>query len=171
MPLLINQKVVENDSWQAIDIEALESIQDLADGDIPGALHSDIIVPLAFYLEHRELLLNRAGRLGIQVNGDDDLEALYVEQANVALIAVEFPIFRDGRGFSIARQLVRVGFTGEIRAVGDVARDRLAYMQSSGFNAFLIPEDRFSAEDLSAFAEVSVNYQGTAADPRPIFRR
>ncbi len=163
MPLLINQKVVENDSWQAVDIEALESIQEMPEGDI--------IVPFVFYLEHRTLLLNRQGRLGVQVNGDDDLEALYAEQANIALIAIEFPIFRDGRGFSIARQLVRVGFTGEIRAVGDVARDRLAYMHSSGFNAFLIPEDRFSEDDLGAFTEVSVNYQGTAADPRPIFRR
>ncbi len=164
MPLLINQTVVENDSWQTLDAEALEQLQNLPEG-------GDIIVPLAVYLEHRDLFLKRPGRLGIQVNGDDDLEALYVEHANVALIAVEFPIFRDGRGFSIARQLVRVGFSGEIRAVGDVARDRLAYMQSSGFNAFLIPEDRFSEEDLSAFTEVSVNYQGTAADPRPIFRR
>lgn len=164
MPLLINQTVVENDSWQTLDAEALEQLQNLPEG-------GDIIVPLAVYLEHRDLFLKRPGRLGIQVNGDDDLDALYVEHANVALIAVEFPIFRDGRGFSIARQLVRVGFCGEIRAVGDVARDRLAYMQSSGFNAFLIPEDRFSEEDLSAFTEVSVNYQGTAADPRPIFRR
>ncbi|SFG65212.1 DUF934 domain-containing protein [Neptunomonas qingdaonensis] len=167
MPLLINQKIVENDSWQLVDIEALEQLQDLSDADIQG----DIIVPLAFYLEHRDQLLSRSGRLGLQVNGDDDLAALYAEQANVALIAVEFPTFRDGRGFSIARQLVRIGFAGEIRAVGDVARDRLAHMQSCGFNAFLIPEDRFSEEDLSAFAEVSVNYQGTVADPRPIFRR
>ena len=163
MPLLINQKVVENDSWQTVDVEALEQLQDLPEGDI--------IVSLAFYLENRELLSKRPGRLGLQVNGDDDLAALYAEHANVALVAVEFPIFRDGRGFSIARQLVRVGFTGEIRAVGDVARDRLAYMQSSGFNAFLIPKERFSEDDLSAFTEVSVNYQGTAVDPRPIFRR
>lgn len=163
MPLLINHKVVVHDSWQSVDVEALEQLQDLPEGDI--------IVPLAFYLENRELLSTRSGRLGLQVNGDDDLKSLYAEQANVALIAIEFPIFRDGRGFSIARQLVRTGFAGEIRAVGDVARDRLAYMQSSGFNAFLIPEDRFSEEDLNAFTEVSVNYQGTTADPRPIFRR
>jgi uncharacterized protein (DUF934 family) len=161
MPLLINKKIVANDSWQSIDAESLE--QALPSGDI--------IVPLSFYLENRDDLLSRDGQLGIQVNGDDDLQALYAEQDNVALVAVEFPIFRDGRGFSIAKHLVRTGFSGEIRAVGDVARDRLALMQSSGFNAFLIPEDRFSEDDLSAFTEVSVNYQGTAADPRPIFRR
>ncbi|SIS99667.1 DUF934 domain-containing protein [Neptunomonas antarctica] len=163
MPLLINQKVVAQDSWQSVDVETLESVQNLPDGDV--------IVPLTFYQEHRELLLSRSGRLGLQVNGDDDWVALSAEQANVALIAVEFPVFRDGRGFSIARQLVRAGFSGEIRAVGDVTRDRLAYMQSSGFNAFVIPEERFSADDLGAFTEVSVNYQGTAADPRPLFRR
>jgi uncharacterized protein (DUF934 family) len=161
MPLLINKKIVANDSWQSIDTESLE--QALPSGDI--------IVPLAFYLENRDDLQSRDGQLGIQVNGDDDLQALYAEQGNIALVAVEFPIFRDGRGFSIAKHLVRTGFTGEIRAVGDVARDRLALMQSSGFNAFLIPEDRYSEEDLRAFTEVSVNYQGTTADPRPIFRR
>ena len=163
MPLLINKKIVADDSWQSIDAESLEQDQTLPSGDV--------IVPLAFYLENREDLQSRDGQLGIQVNGDDDLQALYAEQGNVALVAVEFPVFRDGRGFSIAKHLARTGFSGEIRAVGDVARDRLALMESSGFTAFLIPEDRYSAEDLSAFTEVSVNYQGTTADPRPIFRR
>jgi len=87
------------------------------------------------------------------------------------LVAIDFPAFRDGRGFSIARKVVRAGFKGEVRAVGDVGRDRLEYMESCGFNAFDISDEAFSDDTLKAFTEITVNYQGTAADPRPIFRR
>ena len=68
-------------------------------------------------------------------------------------------MFRDGRGFSQARLLRRAGFKGELRAVGEVARDRLAHLESCGFDAFDIPEERFKAEDLAAFVEVGVSYQ------------
>ena len=163
MPLLINQKLVENDPWLTIDPETLGEVAELPAGDI--------IVPFAYYQEHAESLKNRSASVAVKVTGDDDLASLYAIADSFPLIAIEFPVFRDGRGFSIARQLVRVGYKGEIRATGDVARDRLAYMQSSGFNAFLIPEQRFSSDDLTAFSEISVNYQGTTADPRPIFRR
>jgi uncharacterized protein (DUF934 family) len=163
MPLLINQKLVENDPWLTIDPETLGEVAELPAGDI--------IVPFSYYQEHAESLKSRSAGVAVKVTGDDDLASLYAIADRFPLIAIEFPVFRDGRGFSIARQLVRVGYTGEIRATGDVARDRLAYMQSSGFNAFLIPEQRFSSADLTAFSEISVNYQGTTEDPRPIFRR
>ncbi len=163
MPLLINQKLVENDPWLTIDPETLAESAELPAGDL--------ILPFAYYQQHADQLNARAGGVAVTVNGDDDLAALYAIADRFPLVAVEFPVFRDGRGFSIARQLVRAGFKGQIRAVGDVARDRLAYMESSGFNAFQIPEARFSSDDLRAFTEISVNYQGTATDPRPIFRR
>lgn len=162
MPLLINQALAD-DVWTQVTAEALAENPSLPEGDV--------IVPLAYYLEQQAQLAARAGRVGVLVNGDDDLPALFALQNSVPLVAIEFPVFRDGRGFSIARQLVRNGFDGEIRAVGDVAHDRLAYMRSVGFNAFQIPEARFSEADLSVFDEISVNYQGTVADPRPVFRR
>ena len=164
MPLLIDQRIITDDPWQLLNLTALEDVTQLpAEGPVA--------VPFAWYQQHREVLLQRDGLLGVIVNGDDDLPVLYANHSQFALIAIEFPVFRDGRGFSIARQLVRHGFHQQIRAIGDVTRDRLALMQSSGFNAFDINDEGFDTAHLQAFAEISVNYQGTTADPRPIFRR
>jgi len=163
MPLLINREVVQNDPWQFVTAEAIEAGEPLPVGSVA--------VPLAYFVEHKANLLARSGEVGVTVNGGDDLQALIASLADVSLVAVEFPVFRDGRGFSIARKVVRAGFKGEVRAVGDVGRDRLEYMESCGFNAFEVNGESFSDDTLKAFTEISVNYQGTAADPRPIFRR
>lgn len=162
MPLLINRKLVE-DSWTLVGPDALESVQLLPVGDL--------LLPLSYILENQSALESREGRLGVVVNGDDSYEQLLELLDDVPVVAIDFPAFRDGRGFSIARKLVRQGYQGEIRAVGDVAHDRLAFMESCGFNAFDISDERFSEEDLEVFDEVTVNYQGTVADPRPVFRR
>lgn len=162
MPLLINQTVCE-DTWQVLDQATLATLDPLPAGDL--------IVPFSYYQAHQSHCATHAGRIGVQVNGDDDLTALYQQQHQFALIAVDFPTLRDGRGYSIARQLVRLGFRGELRAVGDVAHDRLAFMQRCGFTALQIPAHRYSAADLNVFSEISVDYQGSAADPRPLFRR
>lgn len=163
MPLLINRAVAENDPWQLVSADAIEAKADLPVGDI--------VVPFAYYLENKTQLLAREGKVAVVVNGDDDLQALIACLSELSLVAIDFPAFRDGRGFSIARKVVRAGFKGEVRAVGDVGRDRLEYMESCGFNAFDISDEAFSDDTLKAFTEITVNYQGTAADPRPIFRR
>ena len=164
MPLLINQQLVTDDPWQLLDHATLEH-----NPQLPA--NGPVAVPFVWYQQHRDALLRRDNLLGVMVNGDDDLTALYTDHSQFTLIAIEFPVFRDGRGFSIARQLVRHGFRQQIRAIGDVTRDRLALMQSSGFTAFAINDEGFDTAHLQAFAEISVNYQGTTADPRPIFRR
>ncbi|UTW13902.1 DUF934 domain-containing protein [Marinobacterium rhizophilum] len=162
MPLLINREVVAQDSWQFLDAEATLE-QAPQDGDL--------VVPLALFLEHRAQLVSRNGRLGVQFNGDDDIEVLLADLSGLALVAIEFPVFRDGRGFSQARLVRRAGFTGQLRAVGDVTRDRLDHMQRCGFDALAVPDDRFKPEVLNAFGEVSVHYQAGADDPRPIYRQ
>jgi len=164
MPLLIDQRIVTEDPWQLLDQAAL-------DEGSPIPENGPVAVPLIWYRQHREALQQRNSPLGVIVNGDDDLAALYADHSQLDLIAIEFPTFRDGRGFSIARQLVRSGFNRQIRALGHVTRDRLALMQSSGFNAFDVSDEGFQADHLQAFSEISVNYQGTTADPRPVFRR
>lgn len=162
MPLLINREVVSHDSWQFLDAEAtLEQLPN--DGDV--------VVPLAFWLENRDALANHNGKLGVQVNGDDDIEPLLPHLDSFALIAIEFPVFRDGRGFSQARLVRRAGFEGQLRAVGDVTRDRFEYLQRCGFDALQVAEDRFKPETLNAFGEIGVHYQGAADDKRPIYRR
>ncbi|WP_420598989.1 DUF934 domain-containing protein [Neptuniibacter sp.] len=157
MPLLINREVVA-DNWTLINEETLDQA-------------GDIIVPLALYLENRDALDNREGQLAIQVNGDDDLDELLSNLDKFPLIAVDFPAFRDGRGFSIARLLVRAGYKGEIRATGDVGRDRIAYMERCGFTAIQISDEIYKDEMLSAFTEVSNYYQSATDSNRAVYHQ
>ncbi len=88
------------------------------------------------------------------------------------VIAVNFPKFSDGRGYSIGRLLrERYGYKGELRAVGEVARDHLHAMEQCGFNAFQLREGEDPQEALSAFGDFSDSYQATTARPEPLFRR
>lgn len=157
MPLLINREVVA-DNWTLINEESLDQA-------------GDIIVPLALYLENKEALEGREGQLAIQVNGDDDLAVVLDSLDKFPLIAVDFPAFRDGRGFSIARLLNRAGYKGEIRATGDVGRDRIAYMERCGFTAIQISDEIYKDEMLSAFTEVSNYYQSATDDNRAVYHQ
>lgn len=158
MPLLINREPVENDSWTLVDEDTLQQ-------------SGDIIVPLALYLENQDSLSNRDGSLAVQVSGDDNIDTVLENPNRFPLIAVFFPAVRDGRGFSIARLLKRAGFTGQIRATGDVSHDRLDFMTRCGFDALEIPADRYSEEVHNAFSEFSVRYQGAEDDSRPVYRQ
>ncbi|MGH1463404.1 MAG: DUF934 domain-containing protein [Neptuniibacter sp.] len=157
MPLLINREVVA-DNWTLINEETLDQT-------------GDIIVPLALYLENKDSLDNREGQLAIQINGDDELDEVLSNLDKFPLIAVDFPAFRDGRGFSIARLLIRAGYKGEIRATGDVGRDRIAYMERCGFTAIQISDDIFKEDMLSAFTEVSNYYQSATDSNRAVYHQ
>lgn len=129
------------------------------------------IVTLARYASAREELLARYPSLGVRV-GSDKLPTDIPDLAKLALIAIEFPRFTDGRGYSIARQLRdRYRFTGELRAVGWVLRDQLFYMERCGFDAFELKPGKPLQSALEAFGEFSVTYQAGADDKRPIYRR
>lgn len=129
------------------------------------------IVTLARYAGAREALLARYSSLGVRV-GSDKLPTDIPDLTRLALIAIEFPRFTDGRGYSIARMLRdRYRFTGELRAVGWVLRDQLFYMERSGFNAFELKPGKPLESALEAFGEFSVTYQAAADDNRPIYRR
>lgn len=92
--------------------------------------------------------------------------------AQIRVIAINFPRFGDGRGYSIARLLrERYGYKGELRAIGEVARDQLHAMAQCGFDAFQLREGEDPQEALAAFGDFSDTYQATAAQPQPLFRR
>ena len=102
----------------------------------------------------------------------DDPAVLAASLAAARVIAVNFPRFGDGRGYSIARLLrERYGYKGELRAVGEVARDNLYFMAECGFDAFQLREGEDPQEALGAFSDFSEAYQATAAQPQPLFRR
>lgn len=102
----------------------------------------------------------------------DDPFALAEHLSALDAIAVEFPKSTDGRGFSIARLVrERLGWRGELRAVGAVALDQLSFMARCGFDAFALRDGEDVDACLRAFREISLHYQGDVADPRPLFRR
>ncbi len=140
------------------------------DADLPGP-GSQPIVTLARYTKQGGELIERYPRLGVRVPSDK----LPQDIANInrlALIAIEFPKFTDGRGYSVGRMLrERHGFTGELRAVGSVLRDNLNYMERCGFDAFELKAGKSLESALEAFGELSATYQAAVDDKRPIYRR
>jgi uncharacterized protein (DUF934 family) len=102
----------------------------------------------------------------------DDLATLAGRIGALNVIAVNFPKYGDGRGYSIARLLrERYGYKGELRAVGVVARDHLQQMAQCGFDSFLLREGEDAQAALAAFDDFSEAYQTSAAQPVPLFRR
>ncbi|EPJ44900.1 MAG: hypothetical protein OFPII_31790 [Osedax symbiont Rs1] len=159
MPLLIDGKA-STDHWVFLNSERLAA-------DVERTLtlaqqSADAVVyPLAVYFAHRERLNLDPEKTGILVKGDDDLSELASVLQEVSLIAIDFPVLRDGRGFSIARNVTRRGFKGQVRAVGDVSYDRLDHMHRSGFNAYQIADELYTEQICNAFSEITVNYQPT----------
>ncbi len=162
MPPLLDLATERPDRWTLLRTAALP-------GDVPDGLPS--IVPLALWLGHRNHLHLR-GDIGVWLMPHEDPGGLAADVASLPLIAVDFPQFTDGRGYSIARLLRdRLGFTGELRAIGNVLRDQIYALAECGFDAFLVHSDRDAAhclENLEAFAGI---YASTARTPQPWFRR
>lgn len=107
------------------------------------------------------------------LTSDTELTQELVEQLHEApLIAIDFPKFTDGRGYSIARLLrERHGYSGQIRAVGDVLIDQLFYMSRCGFNAFSLREDQIVEDALNALDTFTLSYQPGTDTEEPLFRR
>ncbi len=162
MTQLIKNRQLTEDRWQQLP-EQIDA------GKLP---EGDVIVTLPTWQAHREALLARPGALGITLSGDDGLEAIEADLHHFQLIALQFPTFRDGRAYSMARRLrEHAGYKGEIRAVGDVLRDQVAYMERVGFDAFVIDSRQSAADALNAFDEITVKYQASSDEPLPIYHR
>ncbi|MFZ1860513.1 MAG: DUF934 domain-containing protein, partial [Candidatus Competibacter sp.] len=117
-------------------------------------------------------LLARDEPVGVRLPNTADVTELAEDLPKLAVVALEFPKFSDGRAYSQARLLrERFGYRGEIRAVGDVLRDQLFFMARSGFDAFELREDRSLEEALAAFGDFSESYQPAADQPQPLYRR
>jgi len=96
----------------------------------------------------------------------DDPALLAGALGEARVIAVNFPKYADGRGYSIARLLrERYGYQGELRAIGVVARDHLQLMAQCGFDSFQLREGEDAKEALAAFDDISESYQASAALP------
>jgi uncharacterized protein (DUF934 family) len=127
---------------------------------------ADIIVSLARLKAEGEALLASGVAVGVQIEPADAVEDLEGFLSRLALVALAFPKFRDGRAFTSATLLrQRLGFKGEIRAVGDVLREQAGFMLRCGFDAF-VPSDGSSAEDWTKATHRHRHVYQTAADGR-----
>ncbi|MCC5812729.1 MAG: DUF934 domain-containing protein [Ectothiorhodospiraceae bacterium] len=157
--LIKRREPVRDDPWQLVDEE-----QTLPQGDV--------VVPVARYLEERDALHARGGRVGVRVDGTVLAEDLADHLDDLALIAIEFPAFTDGRGYSLARQLrLRYAYSGELRAVGNVLRDQISYLERVGFDSMLLDEQSDLEDALKGFTEFSGYYQNVALEHSPLHLR
>ncbi len=126
----------------------------------------DVIIPAADWIARGEALGGRSGRTGVWLGPAEDPAILKDRLAGLALVAVEFPKFTDGRGYSIGALLRRrYGWTGELRAIGEVLRDQLFYLARAGFDAFALAPGRDAEAAARAFEDFSIAYQD-ASDGR-----
>jgi uncharacterized protein (DUF934 family) len=132
---------------------------------IPAA--GPVIVSVEQWQAERAGLLARGTPLGVRMHSDQSPELIAADLAHFALVALEFPKFRDGRAYSYARLLrERYAFKGELRAVGEVLLEQLFFMLRTGFNAFELQSADPLGEYHTALADFSVWYQPTG-DGRP----
>lgn len=159
-------KVMESDPWIFITSE-----EELIQHKTPEKL----ILPLKLWESMRAAEVSQGHEVslnGVWLAPDDDEELLAPWLNALSLIALQFPSFRDGRAYTQAYVLkARLGWSGELRAVGDVLRDQLSHMRQCGFNSFAIREDKSASDALKGLSGISVLYGRSAIEPRPLFRR
>ena len=128
-----------------------------------------VLVSLGRFQKDREILLARNTPIGVRLQSHENPELLGDDVNRLSLVALEFPKFRDGRAFSWARKLrTRLGFTGEIRAVGDFLYDQVNYQHRVGFDAWEVPDD-FTVEMFHrALSEMTDVYQPSADGKKTI---
>jgi uncharacterized protein (DUF934 family) len=165
MSTLIRHRAPAADTWRQLDGDFRHWLSPGEDGFVPDfPRDADLLVPLALWSARRDDLLARAGRTGVLLEAGDDPAALAPDLGRLALVAVRFAKFADGRGYSAAWLLrSRHGYRGELRAVGDIGRDQLAFLERCGFDAFALRDDVDTQGALGAFGEVRVAYQPALA--------
>jgi len=131
-----------------------------------------VIVPAQRFLAEADVLIRRDGSLGVLWPNDRRIGELAPWLGHLALVALKFPKFRDGRAYSQARLLRETyRFRGTLRATGDVLRDQFHFLIRAGFDSFEVKKPA----DATAFAEAanrySVVYQPSADGRTPALRR
>ncbi|HQR04319.1 MAG: DUF934 domain-containing protein [Proteobacteria bacterium] len=166
MPKLIKQRRVVEDSWQTLFLQPGEEPETMI---IPPG---PVLVPLAVWELQRLELRERNDPVGVWLGPEDEPAVIADDLVYLPVIAVRFPHFKDGRGYSTAALLRRrYGYTGELRAIGDVLRDQMFYLHRVGFDAFEPRADRCIEGALAALDDFSVTYQGAHVQDQPLFRR
>lgn len=176
MAHLIRRGRIETANWPLLDEQGLHDLvrQGASHAAVPSNDTIDgVLLPYPLWEAEGAAICASLGiEVGAWVREEDDLASIAERTADLTLIAVHFPRFTHGRGYSIARLLRgRYGYTGELRAIGDVLRDQMFYLSRVGFDAFELRADQDPQQALHALRDFSEVYQASADRPVPLFRR
>lgn len=144
--------------------------QELEEGAQPSA-DAHVLVSLArAEAEGLDALRTQAAGVGLLLTGADDAATAVRFFDKVDTIAILFPKFADGRGYSIARLLrERHGWKGELRARGQIIHDQLFYLSRCGFDVLEVQEHKDPSAALGAFEDFSVTYQPATDGNAPVY--
>ncbi|MDH4041758.1 MAG: DUF934 domain-containing protein [Gammaproteobacteria bacterium] len=153
MPRLIKAGRIVEDDWQQLDPDA-------------ATAGMQQILGLDQWLQ----LEDKTGRAVLLEPGQAPAP-LFDYLGQIPLVAIDFPVFMDGRGFSYGRELRERGFAGELRACGHFIRDQMTYLARCGFDAFQMADESRLEDALAGLADFSEHYQAAIDQPLPLFRR
>jgi len=155
MFMLIKNGRIESDDWKTLT---------LAEGETPQNVKlpvGPVLVPLSVWLVRRAELIHReyehGWRLGVWLAAEEGPEALEHDVDDFSVIGIEFDKFTDGKSYETSRLLrERYGYKGELRAIGDVPRDRVSYQHQIGLDAFEIHANQKTSTVLSGLLDFNV---------------
>lgn len=164
MPEIITKDgSIKQDSWVVVPRPE--------DGESLNIPEHPSLIPADLWLAGKEHFEGRDD-IGVWFDSHDEPEILEGLVNELPLIAVNFPKFADGRGYSIARLLrERFGYEHELRAIGDVLLDQLQFMKRCGFDSYALREDKDASKAARALNFFSQGYQAATDTDVPLFRR
>ena len=167
MAQLIKASTTAVDTWKTLEIGEGETPESVA---LPAG---DILFPLAVWLARKQEIISCHKRIGLLLQPDERVEDVAGDLDYFIVIAINFPKFVDGRGYSSAALLrQRYRFQGELRAVGDVLHDQLFYLRRVGFDSYALKDGKDAVQAIAqAFTTFGDAYQGASDQPLPHFRR
>jgi uncharacterized protein (DUF934 family) len=167
MAQLIKNRTVAVDPWKTLE---------LAEGETPETVTlpaGEVIFPFAVWQARKAEIISCHKRIGLLLTPDDRVEDVAADLDYFVVIAIHFPKFVDGRGYSTAALLrQRYHYQGELRAVGDILHDQLFFLKRVGFDAWALKDGKSAEFAIAAgFTPFAEPYQGSTDQPEPAFRR
>lgn len=193
--LILNNKIVEDD-WETImlpkiDVEVKKQAGKVVmfkltgdDSPTPEQVNNtkfpdsgNVILPMKVFLKHKTQLQTRLKNkeIGIWIDTHEEIESFIEEIKDInafPILAIRVGKFADGRIFSLGSQLrTKFKYKNILRAFGDVLRDQLFFLKRTGFDSYLIREDRNANDALNALKDFTLPYQGAINDPMPAWKK
>jgi len=141
----------------------------MADSTIPADLRFRSDEPADEPAVSLDAFLGQTDAASVRIEGGDDVRRLIPALGRVKLVEIDFPRFRDGRGYSAASILREAGYKGELKAVGDVLVDQLLFMRRCGFDSFA-PDHPIDIDVARrALSTYDFVYQTAADGARPVW--